>query len=257
MKFSANLGFLWTELDLSSAIDAAAQSGFDAVECHWPYDMPAALVSETLRRNKIPMISLNTRPGDLDAGEFGLAAVESRQDQAQAFIDEAIAYANQIHCACIHVLAGRPTRQGATDQKVYLSNLRYACDQAAQWGITVLIEPVNHNDLPGYHLNTMEQAVDTLDAVGHSNLKIMADCYHLYITQGQVQQLITENLEHVHHIQFASVPERTEPDTGRLNYPVLIKSIYAAGYKGYFGAEYKPRQSTEQGLHWLHHFKSQ
>ncbi|MEN8934506.1 MAG: isomerase, partial [Planktotalea arctica] len=37
MKFSANLGFLWSELSLPDAIRAAKAAGFDAVECHWPY----------------------------------------------------------------------------------------------------------------------------------------------------------------------------------------------------------------------------
>ena len=41
-KFSANLGFLWTELELPKAIVAAHDAGFEAVECHFPYDVPAA-----------------------------------------------------------------------------------------------------------------------------------------------------------------------------------------------------------------------
>jgi hydroxypyruvate isomerase len=33
-KFSANLGFLWSDLPLPAAIHAAKAAGFDAVECH-------------------------------------------------------------------------------------------------------------------------------------------------------------------------------------------------------------------------------
>ena len=40
-QFSANLGFLWTELPLPMAIAAAKAAGFAAVEAHWPYDTPA------------------------------------------------------------------------------------------------------------------------------------------------------------------------------------------------------------------------
>ena len=36
--FSANLGFLWNDRPLADAIRAARAAGFDAVECHWPYD---------------------------------------------------------------------------------------------------------------------------------------------------------------------------------------------------------------------------
>ena len=41
MRFSANLGFLYTDRPLTEAIHAAHAAGFDAVECHWPYDVAA------------------------------------------------------------------------------------------------------------------------------------------------------------------------------------------------------------------------
>ncbi|MDX5413792.1 MAG: isomerase, partial [Rhodobacterales bacterium] len=34
MRYSANLGFLFTVLPLPQAIHAAKRAGFDAVECH-------------------------------------------------------------------------------------------------------------------------------------------------------------------------------------------------------------------------------
>ena len=37
LKFSANLGFLWRELDLISAIRAASKVVL-MVEFHWPYE---------------------------------------------------------------------------------------------------------------------------------------------------------------------------------------------------------------------------
>ena len=45
LRFSANLGFLWTDLALTDAIKVAASSGFDAIECHWPFDVPSKSVS--------------------------------------------------------------------------------------------------------------------------------------------------------------------------------------------------------------------
>ncbi|MGB2295098.1 MAG: isomerase, partial [Candidatus Puniceispirillum sp.] len=92
-RFSANLGFLWNDLPLPDAIRAAASAGFDAVECHWPYDVPAGDVATALAETGLPMLGLNTRRGDLDAGENGVAALPGREDDARAFIDEAITYA--------------------------------------------------------------------------------------------------------------------------------------------------------------------
>jgi hydroxypyruvate isomerase len=36
LRFSANLGFLWSQLPLLERIERAAASQFTAVELHWP-----------------------------------------------------------------------------------------------------------------------------------------------------------------------------------------------------------------------------
>jgi hydroxypyruvate isomerase len=72
MKFSANLGFLWADRSLPEAIRAAKAAGFDAVECHWPYAVPAADVKAALDETGLTMIGLNTSRGDTAAGENGL-----------------------------------------------------------------------------------------------------------------------------------------------------------------------------------------
>ena len=43
MKYSANLGFLWTELKLEEAIVQAKKNNFDAVELQWPYQEARSL----------------------------------------------------------------------------------------------------------------------------------------------------------------------------------------------------------------------
>ncbi|NCW16997.1 MAG: hypothetical protein EBW38_17545, partial [Rhodobacteraceae bacterium] len=96
LRFSANLGFLWTELPLPAAIEAAAKAGFDAVECHWPFDVPPAEITAALAATKLPMLGLNTRRGDVNAGDFGLAACPGRTAEARRYIDEAIDYSRSI-----------------------------------------------------------------------------------------------------------------------------------------------------------------
>ena len=65
MRFSANLGFLWPELTLIEGIHAAHKAGFDAVECHWPYDVPEADVRSALSATGFSMLGLNTVRGDV------------------------------------------------------------------------------------------------------------------------------------------------------------------------------------------------
>ncbi|MGJ8617909.1 MAG: TIM barrel protein, partial [Sulfitobacter sp.] len=106
MKFSANLGFLWNDRPLPDAIRAARAAGFDAVECHWPYDVPASDVADALHETDLKMLGLNTRRGDVAAGDNGLCAISGREAEARAAIDEAIVYASAIGALNIHVMAG-------------------------------------------------------------------------------------------------------------------------------------------------------
>lgn len=249
MKFSANLGFLWSELSLPEAIEAAASAGFAAVECHWPYNTPAAEVAGALSRTGLRMLGLNTRRGNPDAGENGLAALPGRNDEARAAIDEAIAYARAIDAACIHVMAG--FAEGAEAFATFRDNLSYACRAATPHGITILIEPLNRYDAPGYFLTTTTQAISVMDAVASDNLKLMFDCYHVQLMEGDLSRRLTALLPRIGHIQFASVPDRGPPGRGELSYDHVFGLIERLGFGTPVGAEYKPQGPTEATLDWM------
>lgn len=253
MKFSANLGFLWTDRPLPDAIRAAKAAGFDAVECHWPYDVPAGEVSKALTETGLKMLGLNTRRGNVAAGDNGLSAIPGREAEARAAIDEAITYALAIGAGNIHVMAGF----GAGDQAQasFAANLRYACEKAAPHGITILIEPLNTYDAPGYFLTTTDQAIGIINAVGSPNLKLMFDCYHVQLMEGDLTHRIERLFPHIGHIQFASVPDRGAPDHGEINYAHLFGVIAGLGYDAAMGAEYRPNGPTDQSLGWMREWR--
>lgn len=250
-EFSANLGFLWNDRPLPEAIAAAAAAGFSAVECHWPYAFDADDVRAALDAAGVKMLGLNTVRGDVAAGENGLAALPGRQDEARAAIDQALRYAGAVGCGAVHVMAGR-TNGDPDAEDVFRSNLGYACAEAAARGVTILIEPLNMRDAPGYHLRTVDQALATIAAVGAPNLKLMFDCYHIQVMQGDLVRRLQTALPHVGHIQIAAVPDRGEPDSGEVDYAWVLAQIDALGWKQPVGAEYRPRgASVAAGLGWM------
>ncbi|MCP5026030.1 MAG: TIM barrel protein [Actinomycetia bacterium] len=247
-RFSANLGFLWADRSLPDAIRAAGKAGFDAVECHFPYHEDPAAVGAALADTNLPLLALNTVRGDRD-GDFGLAAIPGREAEARAAIDQAIAYGGEIGAGAVHVMAGRTTDD--VGDHTFRANLGYAAELASAAGLQVLVEPINGRDIPGYHLTTVEHAGSIIDAVGHPGVRIMFDCYHVQIAQGDLLRRLETHLPLVGHIQFASVPNRAEPDEGELAYDRIFPTIDALGWNGYLGAEYRPRTTTEEGLGWL------
>jgi 2-dehydrotetronate isomerase len=203
------------------------------------------------------MLALNTRRGDPDADEFGLAALPGREREARAAIDEAVAYAAAAGIPNVHVMAGIPGEAGRTAaRRTFLSALRYAAKAAAPHGLTILIEPINHRDAPGYHLAGTAQAASLIEEIGRANVRLMFDCYHVQILEGDLVRRVERLLPLIGHIQIAAVPSRAEPDEGEIAYERLLPMIEALGYDGFIGAEYRPRGSTDEGLGWVERFRT-
>lgn len=254
MRYSANLGFLFTDMPLPQAIHAAKNAGFDAVECHFPYDVPATEVAQALRDTGLTMLGLNTWPGDKVAGDFGLAALPEREDEARAAIEQAIAYALATGTRAVHVMAGR-TDGGDAAEATFRANLAHACDLAQPHGITILIEPINARDVQGYHLSRTDHALRIIRSLDKPNLKLMFDCYHMQIMQGDLAIHLRDLMPVIGHVQIAAVPDRGEPDQGEVDFRWLMRYLSSLGYEGHVGAEYRPRAGTVQGLGWLADFR--
>ena len=248
MRFSANLGFLWTDRPLPDAIRAAKAAGFDAVECHWPYSVPVAATKAALEETGLPMLGLNTSRGNTAIGENGLCALPGREADARAAIDEALAYAAGLSASAVHVMAGNSS--GPRARRAFCENLAYACDAAGD-AVTILIEPLNPYNAPGYFLNGTQQAADIIREVGKPNLRLMFDFYHVQIIEGDVTRRFETLLPLIGHVQIASVPDRGTPDHGELDYGYVLQRVADLGWKHPIGAEYLPRDVANPDMSWL------
>jgi hydroxypyruvate isomerase len=250
-RFSANLGFLWPERPLLARIEAAAKAGFRAIEVHWPYDVPTAEVKSACARHGLTMLGLNTVRGE-HPGDFGLAAVPGREAEFAAALEQSVAYCRAAGFNAIHIMAGViPPGQDAAAAKLFVKHVTLAADKAADADLTILLEPLNPRDAPGYFYASIEHADEIIDAVGRPNVKIMFDCYHVAVMQGDVLKRLERFLPRIGHVQIAAVPSRAEPDEGEIAYPAVFAALDTLGYAGWVGCEYKPRADTGAGLAWV------
>jgi hydroxypyruvate isomerase len=249
-RFAANLGYLYTDRPLLERIDAAAASGFKAIELQFPYDVPASQVKAAIERNKLTMLGLNTPPGGGD-GSFGLAAVPGQEKAWEALFARALDYITAIGGSAIHCLAGKvPPEQRPAAERVFIANLSRAADIAAKKNITLLIEPINAIDRPNYFLNHVEHASAIIAKAGRANIRMQFDFYHVQIVGGDLIRRLEKFMPDIGHLQCAAVPSRHEPDEGEINYPAVFEAVDRVGYKGWIGCEYRPRGRTEAGLGW-------
>jgi hydroxypyruvate isomerase len=108
----------------------------------------------------------------------------------------------------------------------------------------------------GFYLTTTAQALAAIDAVGHPNLHLHLDVYHMQLTEGRLTDTLRLAMERregagqLRHLQVSSVPGRNEPDRGEINYPYIFDLVDELGYAGWIGCEYRPRGGTLEGLGW-------
>jgi hydroxypyruvate isomerase len=251
-KLAANLSMMFQEAPFLDRFAAAAECGFAGVEYLFPYDFPAEEIAARLERYGLTQALFNLPPGDWAKGERGMAALPGRESEFLAGLERALPYARATKCPRLHAMAGnwpsdRDRREG---RAAYVANLKRAADRLAEEGVTLLIEPINLRDMPGYFLNTTDEAIKVIEDVGRDNLKLQLDLYHCQITEGDLATHIRRLAGRYAHVQVAGVPERHEPDRGEVNYSYLLELLDEVGYRGWVGCEYLPAAGTRAGLGW-------
>jgi len=246
-RFAANLGHLFQEYSLIERFGAAAACGFTAVELQFPYDVPPAAVKAELTKHNLTQLGINTPQGP----EFGLAALPGRERDFEAAFARALDYVTAIGGTAIHCMAGVvPVNERPAAEKVFIANIARAAPAAAKANVTLLIEPINPRDRPGYFLSHVEHAADLVGKIGAPNVRVQFDFYHAQIVGGDLIKRFERYLPVIGHLQIAAVPTRGEPDEGEINYPAVFAAIDKSGYTGWIGCEYKPRTRTAEGLSW-------
>ena len=252
-KFAANLTMMFNEVPFPERFAAAAKAGFKAVEFLFPYDYTPAEVAGWLKENDLKNALFNMPPGNWAAGDRGMASIPGREQEFCDGVAKAIEYALALGTPTIHAMAGMfPAGVDREAHRVtYVDNIWYAARELAKHNLTLVIEPINTRDMPGYFLNYQAEAHAIRKEIGEPNLKVQMDFYHVQIMEGDLTMTFKNNFEGIGHIQIASVPTRNEPDEGEINYRHIFKLLDDAGYDGYVGCEYRPRGRTEEGLGWF------
>ncbi len=256
LRLAANLSMMFNEVPFLDRFAVAAASGFKAVEFLFPYDFPAAELRTRLADNGLTQALFNMPPGDWATGERGLASLPGRVQEFRDGVAKALDYAATLDCKLVHAMAGIPPAgtNPVTAASLYAANLAWAAELAHSAGVKIVLEPINHRDMPGFHLNTVEQAAAVIEAIGHDRAGLQFDVYHCQVTEGDITKRFEALLPVIAHVQIADVPARNEPGTGEIGWDFVFRRMADLGYEGWIGCEYRPKGDTVAGLAWRAQF---
>ncbi len=249
-RFAANLTMLFTEVPSLQRPELAAQAGFDGAEILFPYDHPVAEWEKALQG--LPLALMNTPPGDWAAGDRGFAAVPGEEIHFRDGFLRAADVATRLKAARLHVMAG--VSRGPQAEQTFAENLSWACAQAPSLSLT--IEPVNQDDMPGYFLNDFDQAARILEDLGQPQIGIQFDLWHAARIHGQPSAVWNKHRARISHVQIAGFPNRNEPGGGGFDLPGLCTELDTTRPDIWVSAEYRPARATVHGLMWLHALKA-
>ncbi len=239
-KFSANLGFLWTEKPLLERIDNAAKAGFAGVEFHSPYQEDPVSIRQRCDDHGLTIVGVNSYTDDAIEKARVLLAPRHRK-KAEHIIDRSLEFAQALGAGYLHVLSGTAEpddRKTALD--CFSQILAYAAENSRDSSFALAVEALNPYDKPGYLLSRIDDAARFISGLSTTKAKILFDAYHLGMCGDPVLAKFRAYQDLICHVQVAGIPDRNEVDQGTYDYGGFFRSLSAAGYQKWVGLEFKP-----------------
>ncbi len=256
-RFSAHIGYLFTELPLAERVAAAARAGFTAIEHPQPFGIDAKEMRKLLDDNGLVFAQLAGGAGDASKGEKGLGALAGREADFRAAFDRSLEYALTVGAPFVHPMAGVPDGGDASKWfGVYTENVQYAVEQTSKTGVKVLIEAISHAAVRGYAVSTLDEAARIQDVFGPGNVALLVDTYHSASIGVDTAKWLRANPDRTGHVHIADCPGRHEPGTGNIDFTDVLDALAEQDFAGAIGFEYVPSTTTIESAAFLEGWKS-
>lgn len=261
MKYGVCLEMMFTDRPFLDRIAAAGRAGFRFAEM-WFMDMTAwtsgmrtddPKAPEQIRAaaRKAGVTITNAVIGSPDGGLGGGLTEPANRAQWLRRADDTLAYCAAAGIRAAIVCTGNRIK-GRTDAQMrrsVLDGLKATVKLAERQGVSLLLEPLNDTiDHPHYFLTSSNEGAALCRQVGSPRLRLLFDCYHAQIMEGDLCGHIKKNLDAIGHIHAAGHPGRHELWLGETHYPFLVREIERLKYKGVFALEYMPTLESAQSL---------
>jgi len=254
MEFGLCIEMALTKLPFEQRLEKAAELGFGFVEMwfvkDFSYHGTAEKLAKIAEKNNVEIT--NTVIGSPDGSIGGGLTDPAKRKQWLERARMTIEFNRAANIPATIVCTGNVVKEMCDKNMMesVVEGLKSTLEMALKADITLLLEPLNTiYDHPGYWLSSSDRGGSICRELNCPNMKLLFDCYHMQIMEGNIVKHIERNIDVIGHFHSAGVPGRNELYNGELDYPFVIGQIERLGYKGVFGLEYAPSIDDVESLH--------
>ncbi|QND49037.1 TIM barrel protein [Rhizobium lusitanum] len=245
-QFSACIEWLFAHEgdDFADRIRLAHRAGLDAVEFWWWTNKDVDAIASAVAETGIavaglvaePMIAL-TNPANKAAWLEGLRV--------------SVGVAQRLGAPVLIAQAGDdlPEFSRAEQRTALVSALRAGADILEGSGVRLGLEPLNTLvDHAGYYLSSTAEGLDIVDEVGRPEVGIVYDIYHSAVMGERTEEVVAGRVDRIVHVHVADHPGRNDPGTGEIDLADRLNWLFAHGYEGRVGLEYRPKTEDAEAI---------
>ena len=225
--------------DLPGSVRKAQKLGFDAVEIfpRSASELDPRQLKQLLGQHQLKLAAMGTGAGWL-VHKLRLTDPEATNRQrAREFVAGIIDVAGSFGApAVVGSMQGRWEGNVSRDQALgwLAAALEELAPQAHRHGVPLLFEPLNR-----YETNlicTVADGVAFLKTLSTSNVKLLADLFHMNIEETNIADGIRAGKGYIGHVHFVD-SNRRAAGLGHINYKPIAAALKEIGYEGYASAE--------------------
>ena len=248
----------WDDLDQS--MSKAAALGFDAIELFTPSSnaIDDQLLTQLLSTHSLELAAVGTGAGKVIHGLTLTDPNPAIREEAISFISDMIVFGAQFNApAIIGSMQGNVVNGIEREQSVawLAEGLQILEKIAFEQGVFLIYEPLNRYETNMF--NTLGAGVEFIQQKNLTNVKLLADLFHMNIEEVDSAKSILTHGNHIGHVHFAD-SNRRPIGNGQTNMTNIANALKEINYTGYVSAEAFPwptsDDAAQQTINSFNHF---
>jgi len=228
--------------DLEAACRQAAELGFDAVEIFAPSAeaLDAGTIGGLLREHDLALAAVGTGAGMVIHQKSLTDPDQGQRDQAKQFVKGIIDAGAPFGAPAI--IGSMQGRYGdGIGKEEALNWLAEALDElgayAEQYNVPLIYEPLNRYETN--LVNQLQEGVALLESLQTTNVKLLADLFHMNIEEQDVASAIRGAGSAIGHVHFVD-SNRRAAGLGHTDFGPIAEALREIHFNGYASAEALP-----------------